>query len=776
MAPSTGSANAQVVGSLTPASPSFQLSKGSVLWFQAGYSNTGPTTLAVSGGTAQNVFMQTATGPVALSGGEIQANQWYLVTYDGTEFQLLNPTLASTPCVNITGNTIATTAGVNAQTGTTYSFLSSDACKLVTFNNASSVAVSLVQAGGAGFRSNYSLCFANIGAGTVTITPTTSTINGNASLKVSQGFGGCLYEDGTNWFTVDNTTLPGGYRSGRTISSTTDSPSTTDCWTQMSTQSAGGTMAVTLPATPELGCSYRYLVLTNSLIINPNGKTLVSLYGNNSSTQAVTFPQGISYTVTLSYAGIWSVDSTAIDVLDQIGGRAVPRMNGNVYFSYGFGSNTSTTATTCSGSSASNTLTGCSTAGLQVGDVSVGNASIQNGNSIVSCGNTLPSLICSGTSIELAVAPTGTITTQSEVFYHSVQLCPKDGNSLFVLSLSRQLLACDYLPSYRLSTNGTTTANLTASTLYKYYAIINNMTVTGTQKWAGDNTSVELTLNAACAGCASGNTIAVTNVGGTTEANGVWQIGHLDDTHIILLGSAWVNAWTSGGNLNGFSLEAVGATTHTTAACSTGGAQQTVGFCGIETISSAASQPLVGEAYTTATTAGFVDSPTQRYVASYYNRRPKKMLVADTNGRTWSNAAAGTYVTASTVIEGSFVWLGGQATPGPTVSTAVDAWPVQWFVNASEKNGTLGDACGLSAAFNTAAQSNGASSTNATETEFGYFTEQVATDYNQITVGGMTTTLTEGINFMDLMGYSQAGTCTLNTQTPGVTMEAVIWQ
>src|SRR6185312_9760934 len=90
---------------------------------------------------------------------------------------------------------------VNAQTGTTYTVSSSDCGKLVTFNNASTISVTLPQATGS-FTSGFSFYVQNVGAGTVTITPTTSTINGASSLDVTTGQGLMIVSDGTNWQTI----------------------------------------------------------------------------------------------------------------------------------------------------------------------------------------------------------------------------------------------------------------------------------------------------------------------------------------------------------------------------------------------------------------------------------------------------------------------------------------------------------------------------------------------------------------------------------------------
>jgi len=89
---------------------------------------------------------------------------------------------------------------VNAQTGTTYTVANTDCDpagkKLVTFNNAAGVTVTLAQAGLNGnFLGGCILNFENIGTGVVTITPTTSTINNVASLTLNQSAGATIFND-----------------------------------------------------------------------------------------------------------------------------------------------------------------------------------------------------------------------------------------------------------------------------------------------------------------------------------------------------------------------------------------------------------------------------------------------------------------------------------------------------------------------------------------------------------------------------------------------------
>lgn len=110
-------------------------------------------------------------------------------------------TTANAPGSAITSaGTISAAELVNAQTGTTYTVVDGDRAKLVTFSNAASIAVTLPQAGATTtFKTGWFVDVVNIGAGTATITPTTSTINGAATLVLLTGQGCRIVSDGTNY-------------------------------------------------------------------------------------------------------------------------------------------------------------------------------------------------------------------------------------------------------------------------------------------------------------------------------------------------------------------------------------------------------------------------------------------------------------------------------------------------------------------------------------------------------------------------------------------------
>lgn len=105
--------------------------------------------------------------------------------------------------------------GVNAQTGASYTLQTSDRGKLVTFSNASAIALALPNSLPGTF-----LCGVQVeGAGTLTLTPATGTINSQPSLALSSGQGGLLFFDGTNWAAITGSSggSSGGSGSGTPI-------------------------------------------------------------------------------------------------------------------------------------------------------------------------------------------------------------------------------------------------------------------------------------------------------------------------------------------------------------------------------------------------------------------------------------------------------------------------------------------------------------------------------------------------------------------------------
>ena len=115
---------------------------------------------------------------------------------------------------NIALQTIQSTLnGINNQTGTSYKVLNSDYQKIVTMNNAASVAVTL-GGDGTGVGAQFGTFIENLGAGTATLTPASGTINGTANITLVTNQSAFIAFDGTNWGAA--TSAPG---SGGTITS-----------------------------------------------------------------------------------------------------------------------------------------------------------------------------------------------------------------------------------------------------------------------------------------------------------------------------------------------------------------------------------------------------------------------------------------------------------------------------------------------------------------------------------------------------------------------------
>lgn len=175
---------------------------------------------------------------------------------------------------------------VNAQTGTTYTVLSSDIRKLVTLANSSAVAVTVPQATGQ-FGARWYCDISNKGPGTATLTPTTSTINGAASYILAAGAAVRLVSDGTNWQVVP-------YAGLRGATTTIASASTTDIGAAATDRvSITGTTTITsLGTVPN---TLRFVTFTGALTLTHNGTSLI-------------LPGATNITTASGAAGVFSSD------------------------------------------------------------------------------------------------------------------------------------------------------------------------------------------------------------------------------------------------------------------------------------------------------------------------------------------------------------------------------------------------------------------------------------------------------------------------------------
>lgn len=150
-----------------------------------------------------------------LGGNALAIPQWatndmLLFAYDGTDMILLSSSRFSEQQFPR-----------NAQTGTTYTVLTGDRGKHVTYSNASAIAVTQPQANSTTFSNGWFHFAENLGAGAVTYTPTTSTINGAATLVLRTGDAYLITSDGTNYRAI-NLGLTYGQLTGLTEDTTPD--------------------------------------------------------------------------------------------------------------------------------------------------------------------------------------------------------------------------------------------------------------------------------------------------------------------------------------------------------------------------------------------------------------------------------------------------------------------------------------------------------------------------------------------------------------------------
>jgi hypothetical protein len=154
-------------------------------------------TVQVYRGTLANLSALATTGKAGVLAWTTDTNEIYVDAGSGSAG--IGPGNAWQKIVN-------DVFAVNAQSGTSYTVLASDRGKLVTLANASPVAVTLPVATGAGFPAGWYAEFENRGAGLVTITPTTSTINGGATITLATNQSIKVISDATNYLALTGKT------------------------------------------------------------------------------------------------------------------------------------------------------------------------------------------------------------------------------------------------------------------------------------------------------------------------------------------------------------------------------------------------------------------------------------------------------------------------------------------------------------------------------------------------------------------------------------------
>jgi hypothetical protein len=120
---------------------------------------------------------------------------------------------ATSPAPITTSGTVLAEIPLRTETGTTDTVLSTDCGGLINYTNAGAKAITLPQAGTAGFAAKSFFQFCNQNTGTATITPTTSTIGGAATYPLTAGTAAApscvgVVSDGTNYQVVPSGGTP----------------------------------------------------------------------------------------------------------------------------------------------------------------------------------------------------------------------------------------------------------------------------------------------------------------------------------------------------------------------------------------------------------------------------------------------------------------------------------------------------------------------------------------------------------------------------------------
>ena len=246
-----------------------------------GANTVGNPTLNVSGLGVRTIIMP--------GGGAVPIPSWQtgdmlMLAYDGASFMLVSATSPAQAALTR-----------NAVTATTYTVVTGDRSKHVTYSNASAVAVTLPQANTTTFGGGWFSWHENIGAGTVTITPTTSTINSGSALVLRTGEWALVTSDNTNYRAFTNGRVTGS-ASAREV----------------------GTRG--LPVNVQTGAAYTLALGDEGSIIAHSGATAqtITIPANSS----VAFPVGTAVTVVNEPSAANVTVSITTDTLNRGDGTA----------------------------------------------------------------------------------------------------------------------------------------------------------------------------------------------------------------------------------------------------------------------------------------------------------------------------------------------------------------------------------------------------------------------------------------------------------------------
>lgn len=282
---------------------------------------TNATGLPIAGLTGLGTGVGTALGNAVSGSGAICLASGSACGSATVSVTSASPNIVINPTPGTGTFTVGTTYAINAQTGTTYTIASTDLGKLVTFSNASAIAVTIPTATGS-FAAGASFDAQNKGTGTATFTPATGTVNGAASIALPSNTGCSFVSDGINWQVTACNALVSG--SGITLSAN-------NVWTGQNSSTPLSLTIATATFTPTGATNHYTIGLTSAcpcILANPSATPVAGTEGTIKITQDGTGSRtigtwGSSYiieggttAITLS-TGANAIDTFAYHVFDS---------------------------------------------------------------------------------------------------------------------------------------------------------------------------------------------------------------------------------------------------------------------------------------------------------------------------------------------------------------------------------------------------------------------------------------------------------------------------
>lgn len=265
--------------------------------YNAGTIRSDNATVAVAAGTLTlaasitNYIEVTGAGAVSSNTTGFTSGRWPICTV-ATGASTITTITDKRGFASVTGPTTPDEL-VNAQTGTSYTYVTGDKGKLVTHSNAGAIAGTLPQAG-ASFPAGWWMDVQNRGAGTLTITPTTSTIDGASSFALTTGQGCRIASDGTNYFTQRGAGSGGGSFTGGTLTSAlNEAPPVTIASSATVAIGAAAANSITVSGTTTITAfdsiaagAFRRVVFSGALVLTHNATSLILPSAANITTVA----------------------------------------------------------------------------------------------------------------------------------------------------------------------------------------------------------------------------------------------------------------------------------------------------------------------------------------------------------------------------------------------------------------------------------------------------------------------------------------------------------